>query len=263
MFTNNSFKRTLRFLSIYFFKLKIFYILAAAHFFVSCGDTAVSQQVDDADQLTPIITLSGSLNNQTRSYDSKISVLLKNKNNNAVEIEGGTVKVNGYTMTPPSTALIGSDNHDDYVFYGDIIPDELYVFEIILSNNQIYQAWIESPEVFPTTLDVPQRIERDKDLLVKWQKTDYRYPQFLILKNYDTKKGFSGEDQILLKIDEPYYGRYTIDKKYIKYQNVSEEQVNEFRIILKAQTEGSLDHNFSKDGTITCTFQLYSDLEIY
>lgn len=173
------------------------------------------------------------------------------------------VKVNGYTMTPPSTALLSPNKHDDYVFYGDIIPDELYIFEIILSNDQTYRAWIESPEVFPTTLDVPQRVERDNDLVVKWQNTDYRYPQYLILQNYDKDKGFSEKDQVQFKIDEPYYGSYIIDKKYIKYQRVSDEQVNETRIILKAQTEGSLDHHFSQSGTIICTFKIYTDLEIY
>lgn len=261
MFTD--FKQSARPVKSIFFKGLILFLLTVGCSVVSCDKLAVSEQVDDAKQLRPIISLSGSLNSQTGLYKSKISVLLKNKNNKAVEIEGGMVKVNGYTMSPPSTALIGSDKHEDYVLYSDIIPDKLYVFEIVLSNDQSYGAWIESPEVFPTILNVPQRIERDKSLLVKWEKTDYRYPQYLILKNYDKDEGFSGEEQVRLKIDEPYYGKYTVDKKYIKYQNVSEQQVNEFRIILQAQTEGTLDQNFSQDGTIICIFKLYADMEIY
>ena len=241
----------------------IFPFLLIVFYVMSCGNMAESQEVEDADQIKPIITLTGSLNNQTRSYKSKISVLLKNKDNDPIEIKGGMVKVNGYTMTPPNTALIGSSGNMDYVFYGDIVPDELYEFEIILSNNQTYKAWIESPEVFPTILEVPQRVERNKSLEVKWQNSDYRYPQFLLIKNYVTDKGFSEEGQVQLEIKNPFYGSYTIDKKYVKYQNVSEEQINETRIILLAQTEGTLDEYFSRKGTITCTYKLYTDVEVY
>jgi len=254
MFTRQNFRQYL---------YKIILILTLGFWMVSCDNLAESQQVNDADELKPTIRLTGSFNNQTRVYNSKISVLLKNKNNKAVEINGGMVKVNGYTMTPPNTALLASNKHDDYVFYGDIIPDELYVIEVSLSNSETYRAWIESPEVFPTTLDVPQRIERDKNLEVNWQNTDYRYPQILFLQNYDKDGGFSTGDQVQFRIDEPYYGTYLVDKKYIKYQNVSEDVINETRIILQAQTEGVLDQNFSQGGTITCIFKIYSNLEIY
>lgn len=263
MFINTNIKQSMRFLKIHFFKFIVVLLLPSVFCFISCENLAESQQVNDADEIKPIISLSGSLNNDSRVYKSKISVLLKNKNDNAIEIEGGMVKVNGYTMTPPNTALISSGKHDDYVFNGDIVPDELYLFEVILSNNITYRAWIESPEVFPTTLDVPQRVDRDKSLLVKWQDTDYRYPQFIILKKYVKDEGFSEATQVQLNIDNPYYGSYTVPKKYIKYQNVSEEVLNETRIILMAQTIGSLDQNFSKGGTITCTFKIYRDLEIY
>lgn len=242
---------------INFFKL-IPVILAICFCVISCENLAESQQVNEANEIKPIISLTGSLNNHTGSYNSKISVLLKNRNNKSIEIEGGNVKVNGYTMTPPIAF-----NHDDYLFEGDIIPDELYVFEIILSSGETFMAWIESPEVFPTTLDVPQRVERNKNLEVKWQNTDYRYPQFLILRPYQVDEGFTEDHQIQLEIKEPYYGSFTVDKKYIKYQNVSDEVVNETRIILKAETSGSLDQDFSEGGTITCTFKLYTDLEIY
>jgi len=203
------------------FRFIIPFVLVSVFCLVSCDDLAVSQRVNDLDQIIPTISLTGSLNNQTRSFQSRISVLLKNKNDNAVEIEGGAVRVNGYTMTPPSVALLSPNKHDDYVFYGDIIPDELYLFEIVLSNDQTYRAWIESPEIFPTILEVPERIDSGKNMVVNWQNTDFRYPQFLILQYYDADKGFSEENQIQLKIDEPYYGRYTVDKKYIKYQNIT------------------------------------------
>jgi hypothetical protein len=244
-------------------KLSNIFILAIGFFVYSCGDLAVTQQVNDTDQLIPIISLTGTFNSRTRVYRSKISVLLKNINNTALEIEGGYVKVNGYKMEPPATALISPYYHNDYVLESDIIPDELYVFEIVLSNKETYRAWIESPEIFPTTFDVSQRIKRDTMMTVKWQDTDYRYPQYLILQNYVKDKGFSADDQVKLKIDEPYYGYYTVDKKYINYQDVSDKQINETRVILQAQTEGLLDQRFSQKGTITCTFKIYADLEIY
>lgn len=243
--------------------LALLIILLTGFGVVSCDDVAVSQQVNDADIIKPIITLAGSLNNQTRVYTSRISVLLKNAEGKSIEIKNGTVKVNGFTMEPPNTAIISSNKHEDYLFYADIIPDELYVFEVILSNNQIYNAWIESPEVFPTTLNLPQRNERDTNLEVKWTNTDYRYPQFLFLQYYIKDKGFSSADQEQFNIYDPYYGVYIIDKKYIKFQDVSETSVNETRIILQSQTEGTLDQNFSQGGTITCTFKIYDELEIY
>jgi len=248
---------------IRFSRLMVLLFLLVGFGLLSCDKMAVSQEVNEADELKPIIKLTGILNNKTRVYQSKISVLLKNSDDKAVEIKGGKVKVNGYTMTPPNTALLGPDKHDDYVLNIDVVPDESYVFEIILSNGQVYNAWIESPAVFPTTLEVPQRVERNTHVTVKWHDTDSRYPQYIILQNYDNDKGFSEDDQVELKIVEPNYGLYIIDKKYIKYQNVSDEQVNETRIILKAQTEGTLDTHFSQSGTITCTYEIFAELEIY
>jgi len=239
----------------------LLFILCVGLNTVSCG--LATEDVDDAGQIKPIISLTGTLNNTTRSYKSKISVLIKNNENNAIEIYGGTVKVNGYTMTPPNQAILSHNKHEDYIFSGDIVLGELYTFEIILSNGQVYQAWIESPEVFATTMEVPPNLQSNKDAEISWQVTDDRYPQHVLLNYYDKDEGFTKENQVRLKIATPSDGVFRIDEKYIHLQNVFEKGPNKLRVYLQAQTDGILDSQFATGGAITCTYRIYNDTEIY
>ncbi|RMF10024.1 MAG: hypothetical protein D6762_02370, partial [Candidatus Neomarinimicrobiota bacterium] len=58
-------------------------------------------------------------------------------------------------------------------------------------------------------------------------------------------------------------GSYTINHKYIKYTNVSDEVSAEMKIILIAETTGSFDTTIPIDAVIKAQFIIFKTLEIY
>ena len=188
--------------------------------------------------------------------------MLRNQDDDIVEIDHGNIYVNSLRMEPPVNYLFGESRN----YYKKVIPlytDSLYTFEIRFSNGSVAHAWIETPEVEVSQINLPLEHKRNTDLTVTWTDIDFRYPQHCIVKIWDEEEEFAHSNQLELQIHDPFLGEYTISGKYLRYRNVSEEIENETRIIIRSETDGVLESTFLTGGYIRSYFEIYQDVFIY
>jgi hypothetical protein len=124
-------------------------------------------------------------------------------------------------------------------------------------------AWIETPEVELSQINMPVEHKRNTDLTVTWMDIDFRYPQRCIIKFWDEEEGFDHSNQYDLIIHDPFLGEYTIAGKYLRLWNVNEEIENETRIMVVSETDGILESTFLNGGYIRSHFEIYQDVFLY
>lgn len=231
--------------------------------FLACDNVVEAESVNSSKQIRPVITLTGRYNSQTDVYKSTISAFIKNGKGENILIEGGNITVNGFKMEEPNLYLISSNKHEDYRFKGDLIPNKLYHFKITLSNGDVHNAWIHTPEVFPTEMDTTKRVLRNKPLTVVWSPNDFRFPQKLLIERLNKDNDYAHVKTIDLTPLERYKGTYVINGKYLVYQDISQDHLSETRIQLHAKTIGEVDPYFPKGSTISFNYYLYKYIEVF
>jgi len=248
---------------LYYQRFKIvLYLFLSIFVFYRCENIASTKEITDPKEIRPIITIKSSMDNITGNSKQTIEVIIKDINNDAIIIDGGNVYVNGIQMRLPQNDLFGAKD-ESYELISEIIPDSLYIFEIVFSDGTTYMAWIETPEIDFFQLDVPEQYPRNTDLVVKWLDVDFRYPQYCVIQYYDAVDGFSENNQVRFIVHSPYDGEYTIKSKYIKYYNKSNARDAEIRVKVIAETTGEVSDEFLTGGSVKCQMAIYQDIEIY
>lgn len=234
--------------------------LAILFFLLVDCDVAIHEPVDESKVIYPVIRLIVDRNAQNGDVSYLTKVYIKNEKDESIKIAGGKVLMNNVEMSPPYTEFLSYRSY--YKSSQSIDANTQYTFTVITSDSNAYSAWIVTPDIDLTRLDVPQKVYRSKNLTIAWKNTDFRYPQYLKIKYYDEEEEEYVED-IFLNIDYPYLGEYTINKKYVKYTNNSDEIDAEMRIKLIAETTGSIDKFFSVEGSIQADFMIFRDVKVY
>lgn len=235
-----------------------FSFLAALLILTACDTPASPERIDDPSFIKPQILVMREINNSDGSAVSLITVKLKDKNENYIELIGGKITVNGLKMSAPSAW-----NGKYYKSTANVVDDSIYAFEITFSGGAKGYAWIETPEIEFRTMTVPLEHPRSTDLTVTWSKTDYRYPQYLAIHYWTPENSFSSKDQVQMNIRTPYLGSCLVDKKYMVYRNLSDGLVEETRIILIAETNGLLEDSFMVGGYIQSQIKIWQDIFVY
>ncbi len=247
---------------IAYFKQFFYLLIVSSFFFHYCGNIASYEEVTDPESLRPVITMERSMNNETGVITSTTKVYLKDINNHSIAIDNGRVEINGHIMKEPNNYLF-ERNTDYYISNLTLIADTLYTFKIFFSDSVFYEAMIETPEIDLNQIEATVKLKRNTDLTVSWLEKDYRYPQFIYVLYYQPDGGFHDDKGYKIAIRYPYLGTFKVDGKYIKYTDRDPAVIREVRLLLLAQTSGALDVNFQPGGSITCSFKIYQDIEIY
>lgn len=229
---------------------------------IKCSDPASVEEINNPGSVRPQITLTKTVNNSTGQSNAIIKAVLRNQDDEIVEIDDGNIFVNNLRMDPPENYFFGESRN----YYQKVIPlytDSLYIFEIRFSNGSEAYAWIETPEVELSQINMPLEHKRNTDLTVEWIDIDFRYPQSCIIKFWDKEEGFEHSNQKVLMIHDPFLGEYTISGKYLIYRNESEEVTNETRIIIRSETDGVIESSFLNGGYIRSYFKIYQDAFMY
>lgn len=242
--------------------MKNLFIIAISTLIISC-DLADTSITDAETRIIPDIQFTAARNARDNSIHYLTKVYIRNEAGDELNIYNGGVWLNDIKMVPPSTALFPiEDYHSYYKSTLPLNPDSLYTIKILHSDSTESYAWIITPDIDLTVLNVPDRYPRKTALTLSWQNTDFRYPQYIHIDLYDADAKQYKNDATLL-IDYPYRGTYTISGKYIKHTNVSNNVSEEMKIILIAETLGSLDDTLPVESTIKAQFKIFKTLEIY
>ncbi|NOZ74009.1 MAG: hypothetical protein GXO90_01330 [FCB group bacterium] len=237
-------------------------IIAVSILIISC-DLADTSLTSDDTRIIPDIQLTAARNARDNSIHYLTKVYIRNEAGDELKIADGGVWINDVKMVPPSTTIFPiEDYHSYYKSTVRLNPDSLYTIRILNSDSTENFAWILTPDIDLTVLNIPERYPRKTTLTLSWQNTDFRYPQQIHIDLYDADAGKYKNDATLL-IEYPYTGSYTINRKYIKHTNVSDEVSAEMKIILIAETLGALDNTLPVESKIKAQFTIYKTLEIY
>jgi len=228
----------------------------------SCESPAKVEDISDPSNIKPQILLSKVINNSDKSAISLITVKLKDKDENYIELENGNIFVNGKIMSPPSSNGSGSETKY-YKLSLPVAADSIYIFEVHFPGEIIAYAWIETPEIDLSEMTIPLEHARNTSLSIQWPEKDFRYPQTVWIQNWNASDGFSSDHQTSLNILRPDLGVFVIPAQYITYGNVSDALTEETRIYLVAHSVGILEDAFMEGGYIECQFQLFQDIYVY
>ncbi len=227
-----------------------------------CETPADPQNVSKPSRIKPQIYLQSLRNFANDSMTSKITVKLKDENDDYVEVSGGKVTVNGVKLLPPSSSFQGPDTRY-YKSTTPVLPDSVYTFRVTFSDGDYGYAWIETADFIVKELNIPLEHRHDTPMTISWKAKDFRYPQHVYIQYWTKEHGFSSNDQVKINVDNPFAGQITIDKKYFPQRDKSDEKDNETRIILIAATEGLIEDSFMSGGYIESQIRVYRDIFVY
>lgn len=231
-------------------------------FFLACNDAAVTEPIDNPNQVRPIILLQRTMNNVTGQILNGIQVTLKNSRDEAIAIDSGKVLVNEQEMSPPKWYLLGTQR-DYYYLNMPVTSDAEYEFTVISSEGERASAWVRAPRHSLDQIIIPEEQNGAKDLVVHWQEIDYEYPQYVIINRMDGLGNYLESNEQLLYVRYPYKGKFTVNSRYLNVQDESTGNYNEHRVYVVSENKGALSEGFLEGGSIKCQLRVYQDFHVY
>ncbi len=228
----------------------------------SCNEAAIVEPINNPDQVRPEILLKRTMNNENGQTKSEIRVTLRNTKDQIVEIDSGSVWVNGQEMSPPNWSLFGHKRNYYYLIM-PVEPDTEYEITVVSSYGDEASAWIRAPYNSLEQLMIPSEQNSKLDMKVKWLDADYQYPQYVMLEERMESGEFDEESGDLLYVRYPYKGEYTLKSKYLHSQDKSTSDYNEHRIYVISENEGALSEDFLEGGSIKCQIRIFQDFHVY
>jgi len=230
---------------------------------LACGDIAPVVELNalQAGDVYPEIEMIRNINGETLQAQSRITVRMKDRDGKHVEILNGEIRVNGVKLSPPYALL--NDTRPYYLSYTPVVSDSIYAFEIVFSDSSRFYAWIETPEIEFTSVNFDRRHPDRANMKVSWSPVDFRYPQYAIIQHFSAADGFTQKGQIVLNINYPFYGEFTIDGSHLRYSDNDPDRLDEHRIKIVAEETGVVDNRFHRGGYIQARIAIFNNLEIY
>jgi hypothetical protein len=211
-------------------------------------------EITDPGLISPSIAVIKNLN-YDNDHVNEIEVWLYDKNKNSVELKGGEVRVNDQVLSVKEFNITKAP----YYLIKDIVEvDAEYLFEIELSDGEIYSASIKSPNRDLKEFNLPANYNHNNDMNISWKDT-YQYDEMKIgLNRYFSTDTSGGQRLGAIEIESEYYtkGQYTISNEHF------DDEDYKAIIELSGFINGQYDDRFGSETEIYCKFSISKEIEI-
>jgi len=190
---------------------------------------------------------------------------LEDKNGDRIELEQGSVSVNGLIMqvsrevnfVPP---FIINTNLPYYTISEgrlSVLPDSTYAFKITLADNKEYSATIHTQENDLNALHVPSNHRRTQPLTVKWVVADGRYPIRIYTVRWSKENGQDRIHSASFDVNSGG-GEFTFSGNFFT------EFPDTYRVdfTVSSRKEGQVDAAFAGGSHISSVFSVSKSVEI-
>jgi len=204
--------------------------------------------------------------NSNGGTSQAIYARLEDKNGDRIELEQGSVSVNGLIMqvsrevnfVPP---FIINTNLPYYTISEgrlSVLPDSTYAFKITLADKKEYSATIHTQENDLNALVVPSAHRRTRPLTIKWTVADGRYPIRIYTVRWSKENGQDRIHSASFDASNPGGGEYTFSENFFA------EFPDTYRVnfTVSSRKEGQVDTAFAGGSHISSVFSVSKSVEI-
>ena len=236
----------------------IFFGLIILIMFNSCIEDSALSDLDivDPSLITLEISLERAWGNDSL-VATRIKVLLRDKNFDAIELQKGSVSVNGHIMQ--TEELVFSPGFY-YTIDNSILKvevNELYTFVIELADGKQYEASITTQDVDLYELNLPSDYNKINDMEINWQGHDIQN-EFEISLNCIYTTGAGYPKYFYPDIQERTNGSYLIPNFYFN----EEEGIYEALVSINSKKYGTIDSSFRDYSEIYSSFNKASKCDV-
>ncbi|MBN1951138.1 MAG: hypothetical protein JW801_08035 [Bacteroidales bacterium] len=217
-------------------------------------------KLTDPSVLAPSIRLVQHIDEDGRESGS-IEVWLYDKNGNTVELKDGGVRVNGKDMKVRQVQFTEAPYYSADRIIRDLEPGTTYDFEIILADGKAYKASIKTPEEKLDLLRVPDRHNRNEDMVISWEGIhgyDEMTVKLACYYDRDESQGIKTED---LNIPARFVtqGEFTIGRENFR---LNEGEIYKAKVTVSGVQSGEIDKQFAPGSEISCRYSIEQEIKL-